>query len=686
MPAVGSRVLVPFGRRRLIGLVVSRNAPDHDRTLKPVEAVLDQALIDPGLMALASWCSRYYCFPPGELVSLLLPTALRRSKPFRPQAPHGWALTARGRDADLSRAPRKRELRALLLDGALSREHLEENSFSVALIREMHQEGWLEPAEPDDSNAVQPGPALNPDQRQASASLLRARGRFEAFLLAGVTGSGKTEVYLRVARQLLRRGQQILVLVPEIGLTPQLVRRFEARLGRRAWTYHSDLSEGERLACWQAARSGRARLLIGTRSSVFLALPELGLIVVDEEHDISFKQQDGARYQGRDVAVLRAQRQDVPIVLGSATPSLETLANARSGRYQMLELPRRAGPAIEPRWHVLDQRDGQGPLHSELLHQIQCHLDQRGQVLLYRNRRGYAPVLMCNACGWSADCERCSAHMTWHQSGSRLQCHHCGASRSEPRRCPDCGEPKLKPLGAGTERLEVLLKDHFPDVPVHRVDRDQLSGKHDFQSLIETVRLGEPCILVGTQMLAKGHHLPQVTLAAVLDTDAALFSSDFRAPERLGQAVHQVAGRAGRADRPGAFYLQTHHPDHALLGSLVHQGYLAYAEALLAERQQADLPPTTALALIRAEAHQCRPARGFLQDASAVVRAPGLSIAGPVPAILSRRGGYWRFQLWVQAPDRRTLAERLNACLGSLHALPSARQVRWHVDMDAVEL
>jgi primosomal protein N' (replication factor Y) len=686
VPGPGSRVVVPFGRRALVALVVGRGQATADRALKGVEAVLDYELLDPELIDLAGWCSRYYCFPPGELVSLLLPTALRRRKPFRPPSPEGWALTATGREADLDRSPRKRELRDLLRAGASARDRLSDLGFSPALIRDMHQSGWIEPAAVDAAPMPEAGPVLNSEQRLAVARLLRARGRYEAFLLAGVTGSGKTEVYLRSAAALLRRGRQVLVLVPEIGLTPQLVRRFEARLGLRAWTYHSSLSEGERLSCWQAARSGRARLVIGTRSSVFLPMPELALIVVDEEHDSAFKQQDGARYQGRDVAVLRARQAAIPIVLGSATPALESLANVRAGRYRLLELSQRAGVAVEPSWHVLDQRGCDGPLHPALVAQIERHLGQGGQVLLYRNRRGYAPVLMCNACGWSADCHRCSAHMTWHQAQARLQCHHCGASQAQPRRCPDCGDPNLKPLGAGTERLEALLKERFTGTPVHRVDRDQLSGKHDFEQLIEGVRGGGPCILVGTQMLAKGHHLPGVTLAAVLDTDAALFSADFRAPERLGQAVHQVAGRAGRADRPGAFYLQTHHPEHALIAALLNKDYLGFADQLLAERQQTDLPPASGLALVRAEAHDGQQARSFLKDAAAVIRAPGIDLAGPVPAILSRRSGYWRFQLWVQAADRRHLAERLGACLDSLYGLPSARRVRWHVDMDAVDL
>mgnify|MGYP002395609071 CR=1 FL=1 len=686
IPAIGSRVVVPFGRRHLVGLVLSQKAPEYDKSLKYIEATLDLGLISEPLLQLARWCAQYYCFAPGELVSLLLPTALRQSKPFRPQTPEAWALTDAGKTAELKRAPRKRELRQLLLPGPLKKSELEDQNFSDALIRQMHQADLIEPVHPAEQWPPTPGPDLNEEQRIATARVLRSRRRFGAFLLAGVTGSGKTEVYLQLARRLIQRAGQVLVLVPEIGLTPQLVRRFESRLGQRAWTYHSGLSAGERLACWQAAKDGRAQLIIGTRSSVFLPLPELALIVVDEEHDGSFKQQEGARYHGRDVAVLRAQRQNVPVILGSATPALESIHNVKLKRYRLLTLTQRAGAAVPPKWHLLDQRKTDGPLHPELVQHVERHLSTSGQVLLYRNRRGYAPILMCNACGWSAECDRCSAHMTWHQIGSRLQCHHCGASRRQPRRCPDCGDPTLLPLGAGTERLESLLQARFPETPVHRVDRDQLSGKHDFETLLEQVRDSGPCILVGTQMLAKGHHLPNVTLAAVLDVDAALFSADFRAPERLGQAVHQVAGRAGRTDRAGEFYLQTRHTEHALLSTLLQQNYLDYADGLLEERTLAGLPPSTGLALLRAESHQAESAKTFLKQASSIIYCPELKVSGPVPAVMSKRGGYWRFQLWVQADEKRVVAERLGNCLEHLHALPAARNVRWHVDMDPLEI
>lgn len=686
LPAPGSRVLVPFGQRRLVGLVIEHGPIAADTELKVIEEVLDEALIPQELLGLIDWCTRYYCFPPGEAVQLLLPVALRRLKPFRPPSPAALALTAAGREADLGRARRQQEIRQMLSPGPQLREELVRAGISVSALARLIEAGHVQAVEAPLQIPIRPGPQLNPEQRHAAATVLACRHRFAGLLLAGVTGSGKTEVYLHVARRILARGGQVLILIPEIGLTPQLVRRIESRLGMRAHTYHSGLSDGERLACWHAARTGRARVIVGTRSAVFLPLVNPGLIVVDEEHDGSFKQQDGARYHGRDVAVLRARKLGIPIVLGSATPSLESLNNVRAGRYQMIKLTERAGGAVQPRWRVLDQRGQGGAMVPELLQAIRRHLDADGQVLLYRNRRGYAPVLMCNACGWQADCQRCSAHMTWHQQIARLQCHHCGASKPQPPRCPDCGSPDLAPVGAGTERLEELLAQQFPDVPVHRVDRDSMSGRDDFEQLLEKVRSGGRCIVVGTQMLAKGHHLPGVTLAAVLDVDQALFSADFRAPEKLGQIVFQVAGRSGRGERAGDFLLQTRHPEHPLLGQLLRGDYLSLAGHLLDEREAAALPPVTALALVRAEAHQAELPRDFLKQAARHLAAPGIEVAGPIPAIMSRRGGYWRFQLWLQASDRVSLVNLLHARKPDLAGLPLARKVRWHIDMDPIEL
>ncbi len=686
LPPVGSRVLVPFGSRRLVGLVMAHADVEAAPNIKPIERLLEPALIDSSLLGLFAWCRRYYVCPPGEAISLLLPGALRRTKPFRRQAATALALTEQGRAADLSRAPRQAETIELLKQGPRERAELKAAGIGSDILRRMLAEGLIEAVDRPTVLAEQAGPNLNPEQRQAATAILRQRHRFAALLLAGITGSGKTEVYLRVARRLLARDRQVLILAPEIGLTPQLVRRIEKRLGCAATVYHSGLSEGERLEAWQRARDGRARVIVGTRSAVFLPLANPGLIVVDEEHDGSFKQQDGARYHGRDVAVLRAARLGIPIVLGSATPSLESLNNVEAGRYQLLTLSERAGGASLPRWQVLDSRGSDGILDQRLETAIEKHLEAGGQVLLYRNRRGYAPVLICNDCGWQADCRRCDAHMTWHQRPARLQCHHCGAEQRIPPRCPDCGSPRLAPLGAGTERLEGLLTERFPDVPVHRVDRDAMTGRADFENLLATVRTGQPCILVGTQMLAKGHHLPAVTLAAMLDVDQALFSADFRAPERLGQAVHQVAGRAGRAERPGQFLIQTRNPEHPLLAALLNDDYLGYASRLLVERQAARLPPAHTLALIRSEAHQAEPARQFLVAAARCLRHKNIEVAGPIPAIMTRRSGYWRFQLWLQSANRTFLVDHINQQIDNLHKLPNARRVRWHVDMDPAEL
>ncbi|MGY6555314.1 MAG: primosomal protein N' [Wenzhouxiangella sp.] len=686
LPPPGSRVQVPFGQRQLVGLVLEHGEVAHSAELKRIEQVLDSALLPAELLALLERARRYYLFPPGESLSLLLPLALRRLQAFRPTPPQRLALTAVGRQADPGRALRQAQVLNCLRDGALAREDLLERGASSAVLRSLLDKGWIEPAMFAASNRPDPGPRLNAEQRVALAHILRARHRYCSFLLAGVTGSGKTEVYLQAARALLRRAAQVLILVPEIGLTPQLIRRVEARLGLSAAVYHSDLSEGERLACWQAAAAGQARVIIGTRSAVFLPMPRLGLIVVDEEHDASFKQQDGARYHGRDLAVMRAHLRGIPIVLGSATPSLESLNNARGGRYQFLSITRRAGGAEPPRWSVLDLRGQRGSLHPSLVGAIERHLKANGQVLIYRNRRGYAPVLICPSCGWTGDCHRCDAHMTVHQAIDRLQCHHCGASRRLPPRCPDCGEPDLQTLGAGTERLEEQLKARFPDFPVYRVDRDSMRRRDQLAQLLDELRREKACILVGTQMLAKGHHLPGVTLAAVLDVDQSLFSADFRAPERLGQAVCQVAGRAGRGERPGEFILQSRQPEHPLLLQLCQSDYLGFAQRLLDERAAAALPPAQALAMLRAEAHDPQKARAFLEAAARGLAGSGLQVQGPVPAILGRRGGYSRFQLWLQASERARLLQVLPGWVESLHALPEARRVRWHADMDPLEL
>lgn len=686
-PMPGARVSVPFGRRRLIGIVVSSGAkPMVDvAALKRIEQVLASNELPGELLELLNWTTRYYAAPIGELVTLGLPLALRRLKPFQPQSSSWLKLTDAGRNAGLKRAPRQLQLQQLLMQRPQARAQLLAQGFNSALLRKMHSDGLIEPSDPP-LPCAEPGPKLNADQNQAVTEILHSRAEFKSFLLAGVTGSGKTEVYLSAAKPVLEAGRQVLILVPEIGLTPQFVRRIEARLGQMAWVYHSGLSDGERLETWQAARCGRARVLIGTRSAVFLPLREAGLIVVDEEHDSSFKQFDGARYHARDVAVKRASVLQIPIVLGSATPSLESLHNAEQHRYHMLLLPERAGQAKMPHWRIEDMRGSRAEagLTDDLLRRIRVRLEQGEQVLIYRNRRGYAPVLICNECGWQADCPHCSAHLTWHRAGARVRCHHCGFTRPLPARCPDCQSPDLYAAGSGTERIEQALTQALPDVPILRVDRDSIRQRADFQQLIDRVGKGEPCVIVGTQMIAKGHHWPGIGLAVVLDADQSLFSADFRGPERLAQTLFQVAGRAGRV-RPGEFILQTRQPEHPLIHQLMNGDYLTAARWLLAERIAAGLPPAGALALLRAEARHADQAERFLHQAAGRINDKTIHIAGPLPALLQRRAGHWRYQLWLSSHQRGALVRLAGRLLELLTDLPDARRVRWHIDVDPLD-
>jgi primosomal protein N' (replication factor Y) len=564
-----------------------------------------------------------------------------------------------------------------------------------AALRSLRARGWVADASTAAPGPVAPtgedGPPLNLPQAAALGAVVAALGRFQAFLLEGVTGSGKTEVYLRVIQAAMARGLQALVLVPEIGLTPQTVERFRRRLGEVVTVLHSGLSERERLTAWLAARTGKASVVVGTRSAVFVPLPRLGVVVVDEEHDLSFKQQEGFRYSARDLAVVRARREEVPILLGSATPSLETLHNAAEGRYRRLPLPERAAGAGEPALSVVDlrRRPLRSGLSAPLLSAVAACLGRGEQVLLFLNRRGYAPILICHGCGWSAPCPRCDAHLTWHRREGTLRCHHCGVVRSAPDACPGCGGRDLRPVGSGTERLEEALADAFPRARLARVDRDSTRRRGALEQTLARAQAREADLLIGTQMLAKGHHLPGVTLVGVVDADGGLFSTDFRASEHLAQRIVQVAGRAGRGERPGQVLIQTHHPQHPLLQALVREGYSGFAVRALAERRQAALPPFSHAVLLRAQAPTIEAALGFLDRARGVLPGglpDGLEVLGPVPAPMQRRAGRHRAQLLLQAGRRGPLHTLLERWLPDLEGLAGDRRLRWSVDVDPLEM
>jgi primosomal protein N' (replication factor Y) len=705
----GVRVRVPFGRGRRCAVVVRVGGEPAVAAarLKAVSEVLDERpLLDPAHLAFLQWAADYYHHYPGEVIAAALPVRLRRGDPALPAGESGWELTPAGRvadPADLGRAPRQAAILAALREhgGRLARRELAAlQDPSPSALRALRERGWLQPCSVAAEVAAAPaaaaqGPELSAEQAAAVAAVEAALGRFAAFLLEGVTGSGKTEVYLQLTSRVLARGENVLVLVPEISLTPQLVRRFERRLGSAVAVLHSGLSEGEREQAWQQARSGAARVVIGTRSAVLGPVAQLGLILVDEEHDGSFKQQDGFRYSARDLAVVRGQRvaggRGCPVVLGSATPSLESLRNARDGRYQLLHLKQRAGGARLPQLDLLDIRAQplQAGLSPVLLRELETTLAAGDQALVFLNRRGFAPVLTCYACGWLSDCPRCDARQTLHAGSRLLWCHHCGAQRRVPEVCPECGSGELHPLGQGTERLEQVLRARFPDYPLLRIDRDATRRKGSLERLLREARSGAAALLVGTQMLAKGHHFPRVTLVGVLDIDGGLFGADFRAAERMAQLVLQVAGRAGRGEAPGRVLIQTRFPEHPLLQTLVRQGYPAFAEAALAERREAELPPYSHQALLRAEAAQAEPPNRFLAEVAELAAArPSAEVAlwGPVPAPMERRAGRYRAHLLLQAATRRPLHELLTRLLPGVRELPSARRVRWSLDVDPVDL
>lgn len=627
----GIRVDVPFGKQHKVGILMSCETESTYpiEKLKPITAIIDKApLLNEPLLQLIKWISQYYHHPIGEIAMSCFPKLLRDGSPVK---------------------------RA-----------------SSTLPSEIKNEESL---------------ALNPAQENAVEKISQQHG-FQTFLLEGITGSGKTEVYLQVIQKIIQEGKQALVLVPEIGLTPQTVSRFQNRFNLPVAVLHSRLNETERMDAWISAKEGEAKIIIGTRSAILTPFKNLGIIILDEEHDMSFKQQAGLRYSAREVSIMRAKYENVPIILGSATPSLESLHNAQRERFIHLHLPERAGVAAHPTFKIIDLRNQEllGGLSKTLLNAIQNHLNANQQVMVFLNRRGYAPSLICHACGWVADCPNCDAHLTLHSGDHKLICHHCGTTRPIYKHCLSCKHTELLPVGLGTERLEEVLQEKFKNYPIIRLDRDSTRSKNALHNILSEIQSGQGQIIIGTQMLAKGHHFPNVTLVAIVDADSGLFSTDFRATERLGQLIIQVSGRAGREEKPGEVYIQTHHPENKILQTLISKGYSSFANQLLEERKITNLPPYAYLAILRAEGKSAYLPNQFLQEVRKIPTFNTLEVLGPIPALMQRKAGQYRANLLIQTQHRAHLQQWLPTLLNYISQLPTSRKVRWSLDVDPQEI
>ncbi|MFJ5446618.1 primosomal protein N' [Methylobacillus methanolivorans] len=703
---VGQRVVVPFGPRKQVGVVVdiADNSEIAPAKLKSILQHFDhEPVLDSEFFSLLKFCADYYQYPYGQALLSALPARLRQTEPAQARQQFCYWLNEAGQSADIEAIParqmvQRRIFTALRERGRLSEAELSELSPSWRKgLLALREQGWIDEEQiyaglSATLHASNVQPELNDEQAHAVQSILQQRERFKPWLLHGITGSGKTEVYIRLLQAVLEGNQdQALVLVPEINLTPQLEARFRTRLPQYPLvTLHSNLGESERLQNWRLAQTGVARIVIGTRLSVFTPLPRLKFMIVDEEHDTSYKQQDSMRYHARDVALVRAQRRNIPIVLGSATPALETWHNAQSGRYGLLSMQQRAVSQSQlPQVNCVDvsRVQMQEGLSPPLIKALKTRLQRGEQSLLFINRRGYAPVLLCNACHWIAPCMRCSSRLVVHLRQGFLRCHHCGHEQKIVRQCPSCGNADLHPTGHGTQRLEETLAKLLPEARILRVDRDSTRRKHALSEMLSAVHAGEVDILVGTQMLAKGHDFPNLTLVGVLDTDSALFSPDFRAAERLFAQLMQVAGRAGRADKPGEVLIQTTFPEHQLFNALRSQEYGTYAAGLLQEREIAQFPPYEFLALIKAEANEYGPVQRFLQFAADTTRAMATDalVYDPIRPQMERLKGMERGQLLFQATTRQALQIVLRQLTPQLRAHPLSNKIRWAVDVDPQE-
>lgn len=705
LPMAGVRVRVPFGRRNLLGLVIDTKAHSEvpSEKLKNVLEVIDQEpILSPQLLTLLTRIARYYHHPLGEVIFTALPAMLREGKSLQATDVVVWVSQSE-QPAEmlkaLQRAPKQRAVLQILQQHS---QGLPAPTLATLVndpataLRSLAAKGLVRrdrrPCTPREISAsTTTAPKLRAEQQAAVEALLHSSDAFGIHLLDGVTGSGKTEVYLAVLEQCLARGRQALVLVPEIALTPQLEQRFARRLPHRVISLHSAMSKTARLCAWQVASSGEAAVILGTRSAVFTPCKSLGVVIVDEEHDPSYKQQEGLRYHGRDVAILRAQQAQIPVILGSATPSLESLSNAAAGRYQHLRLRERAGGAHLPQIELVDLRQQQVSegISTTLAERMRAHLAQGRQVLLFLNRRGYAPVMLCHSCGETLDCPRCDTTVTYHAHQQALRCHHCGTHFPVPASCSHCGSEALTAIGLGTQKIEAAVTQLFPDRSMIRIDRDSMTRKGALPKALEAIRRGEHQIIIGTQMLAKGHDFHNITLVGMINVDQGLFSTDFHAPERLAQQLLQVSGRAGRGEVRGEVVIQTHQPEHPLLQALLRRDYTYIAQNMLLERQQQRWPPYTHIALFRASAHQRVDATNLLEKIAVLLNhynAQALEILGPVMAPMERRAGRYRVQLLLRSTQRDALHRALAQALPEIRRLKAARKARWSLDIDPVDM
>lgn len=698
-PAVGSRVWVPFRHKQRLGLIISKQERETADSLKTIETLIDAyPLLSHSVLQLCRWVSNYYQAPLSEVIPLALPKKYREGAASELPVKNVYYLAKSVNEAKAlinGKACKQHALVELLAcePTFYTKGQLYNKGFSQAQLKSLLEKNIIALSQqpllpPPNQLTKEPPYHLNPEQEEAFKAISCCLQHYHCFLLQGVTGSGKTEVYFQLIRNVLDENKQVLLVVPEIGLTPQLLARFSARFSESMVVIHSNLNESERQIAWQLAHQAIAKIVIGTRSAVFTSMPALGLIIIDEEHDSSLKQMEGVRYSGRDTALMRAYFADIPIVLGSATPSLESLYNCQQGKYSLLRLNRKALASSELHYQVIDLRAVH--LHHGLapktLAIISEHLQQGNQVLVFLNRRGFAPILLCHQCGWMANCHACDSHLTMHRKLGQLICHHCGSVKNIPHLCASCHQPTLLPIGTGTQRLEEHLQSQFPNTTLLRIDRDGIRRKNALNSQLEQIRRGEAQLIIGTQMLAKGHHFPRLTLAVIVDADTGFYNQDFRSLERFGQLLTQVAGRAGRAHYPGQVLIQTHFPQHPSLNLLLQQGYAYFAQTLLAMRKEAMLPPYHFLALIRAQDKHPEKVLSFLHLLKEALQKEAVEVLGPAPAPLARKALQHRMQLLVKSTSRPKLQQALTRLRGWLTMTKQSNAIRWSIDVDPVDL